>query len=259
MVNGLKLFKEQFQTFNDCYTVIGGTACSILMEDAALAFRATQDIDMILLVESQQFNDFAEQLLKFIDYGGYDCEERQNGTKRLYRFIDPKTAGFPAMIELFSKNALNMKGNRRITYVKTDKDPSGLSAMLLSDEYYNLAMEGREKIDDVWTLQAPYLIPLKIFAWLNLNKDHQEGKNVSEYDLHKHKYDVFRLLLLLNEETKIDCDTKIRKDISAFIDSMENEELLAENVFGEWAPEEFRANFDKERDLRRLRNIYLGQ
>ena len=258
MVNGLKLFKEQFESFNDCYTVIGGTACSVLMENAALEFRATQDIDMILLVESQQFNEFAEQLLKFIDNGGYECQERANGTKRLYRFINPKTAGYPAMIELFSKNALNMKGNRRITYVKTDKDPSGLSAMLLSDEYYNLAMEGREKIDDVWTLQAPYLIPLKMYAWLNLNKEHQKGKDVNEYDLHKHKYDVFRLLLLLSDETKINCDAKIRKDISAFIDSMENEELLAENVFGDWAQEEFRTNFDKERDLERLRKIYLG-
>ena len=111
MVNGLKLFKEQFQAFNDCYTIIGGTACSVLMENAALGFRATQDIDMILLVESRQFNEFAEQLLKFIDDGGYECEERKNGTKRLYRFINPKTAGYPTMIELFSKNALDMKGN----------------------------------------------------------------------------------------------------------------------------------------------------
>jgi len=258
MVNGLELFKEQFQPFDDCYTVIGGTACSVLMENAALEFRATQDIDMILLVESLQFNAFADQLLKFIDDGGYECEERQNGSKRLYRFLSPKIAGYPAMIELFSKNVLNMKGNRRITYVKTDKDPSGLSAMLLSDEYYDLAMEGREKIDDVWTLQAPYLIPLKMFAWLNLDKDRQKGKVVNENDLRKHKYDVFRLLLLLSEETRIVCDAKIRKDISAFIDSMENEELLAENVFGDWAPEEFRTNFDKERDLERLRKIYLG-
>ena len=198
MVNGLKLFKEQFQSFDDCYTVIGGTACSVLMENAALEFRATQDIDMILLVESLQFNEFADQLLKFIDDGGYESEERQNDSKRLYRFLSPKIAGYPAMIELFSKNVLNMKGNRRITYVKTDKDPSGLSAMLLSDEYYNLAMEGREKIDGVWTLQAPYLIPLKMFAWLNLDKDRQKGKVIYENDLRKHKYDVFRLLLLLS-------------------------------------------------------------
>jgi hypothetical protein len=257
MVNGLSLFKERFQSFNDCYTVIGGTACSILMGNAALEFRATQDIDMILLVESRQFNEFAEQLLKFIDDGGYECEERKNGTKRLYRFINTKTAGYPTMIELFSKNALDMKGNRRITYVKTDKDPSGLSAMLLSDEYYNLAMEGREKIDDVWTLQASYLIPLKMHAWINLSKDLQKGKAIDENDLLKHKYDVFRLLLLLSGETRVTCNARIRKDITAFIESMKNEDLPAESIFGDWAPEQFRANFNKEQDLERLRMIYL--
>ena len=78
MVNGLRLFKERFHSFDDCYTVIGGTACSVLMENAALAFRATQDIDMILLVESERFDEFAHQLLKFIDFGGYICEQRQN-------------------------------------------------------------------------------------------------------------------------------------------------------------------------------------
>lgn len=258
MVNGLRLFKERFHSFDDCYTVIGGTACSVLMENAALAFRATQDIDMILLVESERFDEFAHQLLKFIDDGGYRCEERQNGTKRLYRFIDPAIAGYPAMIELFSKNALNMGKNRRITYVKTGKDPSGLSAMLLSDEYYNLAMHGRENIDGVWTLQASHLIPLKMYAWLNLKKDSLKGKEISEYDLLKHKYDVFRLLPLLSEETKVPCNAKIRKDVADFINAMENESLPAESVFGDWAPEQFRVNFSKERDLGRLRKIYLG-
>jgi hypothetical protein len=53
------------------------------MGNAALEFRATQDIDMILLVESRQFNEFAEQLLKFIDDGGYECEEKDIGKKFL--------------------------------------------------------------------------------------------------------------------------------------------------------------------------------
>lgn len=259
MVNGLSLFKERFQSFNDCYTVIGGTACSVLMENAALGFRATQDIDMILLVESERFNEFADQFLKFISDGGYSCEERKNGSKRLYRFIEPQNAGYPTMVELFSKNALDMKGNRRITYVKTDKDPSGLSAMLLSDEYYNLAMQGREQVDGVWTLQASHLIPLKMHAWLNLKKDIQKGKVVNESDLRKHKYDVFRLLLLLSGETRVTCNARIRKDITAFIESMKNEDLPAESIFGDWAPKQFRANFNKEQDLERLRYIYLRQ
>ena len=129
--------------------------------------------------------------------------------------------------------------------------------MLLSDEYYNFAMQGREQVDGVWTLQASYLIPLKMHAWLNLNKDFQKGKAIDENDLLKHKYDVFRLLLLLSGETRVTCNARIRKDITAFIDSMKKEELPAEIVFGDWAPEQFRANFNKEQDLERLKMIYL--
>ena len=44
--------------YEDCCTIIGGTACDILMHDAALEFRATKDIDRILLIENR-FDAFA--------------------------------------------------------------------------------------------------------------------------------------------------------------------------------------------------------
>ena len=51
MVIGLEAFREAFKGYEDCYTIIGGTACDILMNKANLDFRATRDIDMILLIE----------------------------------------------------------------------------------------------------------------------------------------------------------------------------------------------------------------
>lgn len=48
MVNGLSLFKERFQSFNDCYTVIGGTACSVLMK-ASLAIGLQKNSARILI------------------------------------------------------------------------------------------------------------------------------------------------------------------------------------------------------------------
>ena len=48
MVNGLSLFKERFQSFNDCYTVIGGTACSVLMK-ASLAIGPRNSSARILI------------------------------------------------------------------------------------------------------------------------------------------------------------------------------------------------------------------
>ncbi|MCD8013804.1 MAG: hypothetical protein LUG99_11615 [Lachnospiraceae bacterium] len=35
MVNGFEKFKEHFVGYEDCYTIIGGTACDILMNDAS--------------------------------------------------------------------------------------------------------------------------------------------------------------------------------------------------------------------------------
>ena len=45
-------FIEKFKDYTDCYTVIGGTACDILMTEAGTDFRATKDIDMILIMEA---------------------------------------------------------------------------------------------------------------------------------------------------------------------------------------------------------------
>ena len=46
-------FIEKFKDYTDCYTVIGGTACDILMTEAGTDFRATNDIDMILIMEAR--------------------------------------------------------------------------------------------------------------------------------------------------------------------------------------------------------------
>ena len=35
MISGMGSFREYFQGYEDCYTIIGGAACDILMHDAA--------------------------------------------------------------------------------------------------------------------------------------------------------------------------------------------------------------------------------
>ena len=51
MVPGIDSFREKFKDYTDYYTIIGGTACDILLSKADLPFRATKDIDMILIME----------------------------------------------------------------------------------------------------------------------------------------------------------------------------------------------------------------
>lgn len=47
MVNGLDIFAERFKDYSDNFIIVGGTACSLAMNDAGINFRATNDIDMI--------------------------------------------------------------------------------------------------------------------------------------------------------------------------------------------------------------------
>jgi hypothetical protein len=47
MVSGIDTFREKFRDYTDYYTIIVGTACDILLSEANLSFRATNDIDMI--------------------------------------------------------------------------------------------------------------------------------------------------------------------------------------------------------------------
>lgn len=51
MVYGLEKFKEYFEGFTDQYVFIGGTACDILMKEMGTPFRATKDLDIVLIIE----------------------------------------------------------------------------------------------------------------------------------------------------------------------------------------------------------------
>jgi hypothetical protein len=52
MIKGLECFTEYFRRYADQYVLIGGTACTLLMEEAGLEFRATKDVDIVLGIEA---------------------------------------------------------------------------------------------------------------------------------------------------------------------------------------------------------------
>ena len=71
MVKGIDLFRERLGAFSDSYIVIGGTACDLAMEGRG-GFRATKDIDMIVVTENVDAN-FAKALHGFLREGQYEC------------------------------------------------------------------------------------------------------------------------------------------------------------------------------------------
>ena len=52
MVTGIDRFREWFRGYEDQYAIIGGTACDLLMSEDGMDFRATKDIDLVLIVEA---------------------------------------------------------------------------------------------------------------------------------------------------------------------------------------------------------------
>ena len=50
MVKGIDMFREYFEEFTEQYVLIGGSACDISFHDNNMDFRATKDLDMVLVV-----------------------------------------------------------------------------------------------------------------------------------------------------------------------------------------------------------------
>lgn len=60
-MEGLETFKQYFQEYEDHYVLIGGAACDVIFsEEDGSSFRATKDLDMVLIVEALTL-EFGEQ------------------------------------------------------------------------------------------------------------------------------------------------------------------------------------------------------
>lgn len=70
MVKGLDTFQKYFADYEEQYVLIGGAACDILFESNEVNFRATRDLDMVLIVEALT-PEFGEKFWKFIVDGKY--------------------------------------------------------------------------------------------------------------------------------------------------------------------------------------------
>ena len=171
MVRGLDKFKEYFNGSTGKYTLIGGVACGLLLDDAGLEFRGTQDFDIVLIVEAID-DIFGRTIWDFIKSGQYEIREKSNGEPEFFRFKNPKDISFPKEIELFSRkpDAIVLPEDAVLTPLPIDDEISSLSAILLNDDYYEFLKRGRVRISEVTILDAPFMIPFKAKAWMDLSE-----------------------------------------------------------------------------------------
>ena len=73
MVMGLGRFREHFAGHEECYALIGSTACDIHFDEVGLPFQATKDFDIVLCVEAVSA-EFATVFGGFLDAGGYRAD-----------------------------------------------------------------------------------------------------------------------------------------------------------------------------------------
>ena len=250
MVKGLDSFIAQFRDFTDCYTVIGGAACDILMSEAGLEFRATKDVDMILILEDPgQFTGFAERFWEYVRQGGYTCGWKNSDSVHFYRFTNPTRPEYPVQIELFSRMpGYHLEVPNGIIPIHIDDQISSLSAILLDDEYYAFMLQGRVQENGLMILRPEYLIPFKMYAWLDFARKKANSEQADGKDLRKHKLDVFRLLQILPGNIRISVSDGIRQHIDEFLRAMEQEEIALQQI---------KVHMSKEEAIAMLRKIYL--
>lgn len=227
MVRGIERFKTHFAPFADRYVLIGGTACSLVMEDVGLEFRATKDLDIVLCVEALD-SDFVTAFWEFIREGKYNVQEKSTGQKQFYRFKNPVDGSYPVMLELFSRvpDALTIGDDSHLTPIPMDEEVSSLSAILLDKGYYEFIHAGKQETDGLSVLGPAYLIPLKARAWLDLKKRREASDAIDEKDIKKHKNDVFRLYQIVDPEQSIVLPASIKEDLRHFFDKIKSDQSV---------------------------------
>ena len=221
MVKGLDLFKAYFAAFPKNYLIIGGTARDIIMEDAGFEPKGTKDIDMVLVVEALTA-EFAMQFWQFVQDGIYEHQEKSTGERQYYRFYNPVNKEFPDMIELFSRkpDAVLLNEPAHLTPIPIEADLESLSAILLSDDYYDYILTHSFFENDVHLANTESLICLKARAFNDMTIRKVQGEDIDSKKIQKHKNDIFRLAVTLTSASVFKLPQTIKTDMQNFTNTV---------------------------------------
>lgn len=224
MVVGLDIFTEHFKAHTKHYVLIGGSACDRHFAQQGILFRGTKDLDIVLVVEALS-DAFVAHFWQFIKDGEYTLTQK-GSNKQFYRFVAPRTAGYPYMIELFSRkpDIIKEAEGMHLTDIPTSEEVSSLSAILLDDDYYHFTLAHTTDSGGLCHANEIALIVLKAKAFLNNRQRAADGQKVQEDDIVKHRKDVIRLTAILNPYAKADCPPTIKADLTTFIEVVRGEQ-----------------------------------
>jgi hypothetical protein len=218
MIRGLDRFREHFADHRKAFVLIGGVACHEWLSTLGLEFRATKDVDVVLVVEALD-QGFVKRFWEFVEAGKYQVREKASGGRELFRFAKPQDESYPVMLEIFSRKpeGIDLGEGQHVIPVKVDESLASLSAILLDDGYYHLILEQHDEEKNLPFANPAALIPLKAKAWLDLSSRAKNGEKVDEKDIAKHRGDVFRIANTLPGEAGPKIPASIQKDLKSFL------------------------------------------
>ena len=164
------------------------------MENEELAFRATKDIDIVLIVESITA-EFGRQFWEYVKEAGYEHLNKSTGNDAV------------------------------LTPLPIDDEISSLSAILPNESYYELLKTGQMMIDGIPVLSPTCLIPFKAKAWLDLKERRFNGEKIDSKNIKKHKNDVFRLAQLITADTRKLLSSEVAEDMTKFLSEITDEQV----------------------------------
>lgn len=249
MVTGIDRFRAHFVGHEHQYVLIGGAACELIMGEVGLDFRATKDLDIVLIVEALDAA-FAERFWAFVEAGEYEIRQQSPGRRILYRFQKPRAEGFPAMLELFSRSpkGMNLAEGSHLTPLPIDEAAASLSAILLDEDYYAFLRSMVGTAAGIPVLNEAAIIPFKARAWLDLRREREAGGKVDEKTVKKHRNDVARLIQLLSPDARYALPETVAKDMQAFVELVTAE--------ADYDPRQFKVNMTRQDVADRLRAAY---
>jgi len=201
------------------------------MNELGVPFRATKDLDMVLIVEVLDVS-FGETFWKFIEDGGYKHREKSTGVNQFYRFTAPEDAAYPKMIELFSKQPKNFDpmDKNGLTPIHIDDSIISLSAILLNDVYYDVLVKSKRTVDSYSIIEIETVILFKIKAWLDMKQRKDDGGHIDSKNIKKHKNDIFRLLANVIPSSQFKIAEEIENDIRQFIELIDDDRPDLKNL-----------------------------
>ena len=93
-VRGIERFAAAMSNCEAGYVLIGGGACSVLFDSEGDSFRATEDLDVVVIVDGNSI-EFATAFWTFIKIAGYEIGKVGDGKCTYYRFRLPEGSRQP--------------------------------------------------------------------------------------------------------------------------------------------------------------------